>query len=506
MKKALKDQKISKQALEVLDNISVVGEHYQLVNEDPNAHAIFAKITPIKIKPQSLYGSAVPSETVNELVICKSKLGTNGDVIPNTKDIIVSCLIPERAMANLLFNQDGYTPSPVTFTKLANDNIEPYVNSISAKDDYMLLVNDIQQDIHIDAKAAEELISTFKNNPEKLKKEDIEAIREKISGITGHALCDMKYEMKDIACKMKTSAQHLNQEISATASGVLSGIAIERSLAKPLDISSSKDNPYLAWYSLNNKMRHEDFCVNVARSDKLTASVINELIERHAEHPRGNELAVSQSQGYLIMQKNYGYKNNLFGESSIATPFGLQESVFRFSVGFSKALKKKHTTDIEYSNDKEILRFCMSQCQLLGLLQSSLSNKWICATMTRHLNKGVDSTRLEKTYQDVREDNNAYKIEQTEADNVILSLRKELRELLSTGVRSKSGKQKFIEIAQAIIDAKDCMFSQKNEQIESKMFLFGSDLQNESIDLIKSIMENNPTVSNELKMMLLDRK
>lgn len=488
----------------LLDDCQLVAETNLRVTAKNDSYAVFAKITPIKITPRALYGSTVPSESVNMLTICKSK-SQGTELVPNESDLILSAMIPARSLSALLFDKNTDNVKPITFTNLNNKDLEDHVNTFTSEFDHMMLTETHQQIIKYEMDCLEAKIAPFINAPASIKTATIKDIYAATRAISSYAKYKCQSEVEDIVKKMGTKAADFRQEIAATACNSLSNIALPFSKIKK---NTSNPSQLESMYRLSNQFYRDSIIAFQNKHGDIIPEEVNVFLSKFSRSTTNDTLISSNvTQGYCTLNEIFGSKNKLFCDDVDRLTSNDHESIHSLSVGFSIATESSAYTSIRFVPSIEALRLNLTNYQLLSLLQSSLSNNWTKTTLSRYagqlIQQGKGGIHDEQSPQEeYRSKKETFGVVLTEADKAISDAAEELTELVNAGVRANDSKKEFVSIIQRIIALSPKMLSQKKLATKLLSQEISSSIRDDLTKFIGDIEQSHPQVKKEITKII----
>lgn len=485
----------------VLKDMRCIANANHEVMADDNAYAVYARITPIKIAPQALYGSTVPSESVNLLSVCKSKL-VGSELLPDEDNVLFSAMIPERSLSALMFGRNTDVGEPITFTNFNGKTCPKYVSEYTTEFDYMMLTENHQQSVKDDIEAITDAIEPFIANPSSLKVAEIKDIFGKASRMSSYAHYRCQHEVKDIVEKMGSNALDLRHEISATTNGYLTKIA------KHVEIENKQSHKDSQLESMC-RIASDHYRADIKDFLKEYEAVIPEHVSSFLESlscPTSQDTIISDqiSQGYCTLNQIYGNSQQLFCDKADRLTASDHEDIRQLCIGYSIATDSITSTKIRFTPQVELARLSLTNYQTLSLLQSALSNNWTKATLARYSgvmiehpdNKNnVDADSFGTKYKELRE---TFSVDYSDADIAVKELSNTLSNLCQAGVRSKASKQEFLEIIQKMIGLMPDVMAHKKNNIRALSEDMSLTIREDLTKFIGDICTEHPELGTEL--------
>ncbi|UKA04986.1 hypothetical protein [Photobacterium damselae] len=499
----LLDNNIKNQTINnVLEDMQCIAKANAAIKDDINSYAVYAKITPIKIAPQALYGSTVPSESVNLLSVCKSKL-IGSELVPDEENLLFSAMIPERSLSALMFGRNTDVGEPITFTSFNGKACPKYNAEYSSDFDYMMLTESHQQCVIDDIEVVKEAIKPFLDNASELKTADIKNIFSKASAVASYSNYRCSTEVKDIVEKMGKNALDLRQEISATTNGFLTKIA--KPLVEIENMQSSKQSQLESMCRVSSNLYRGDIKALIEEYKNVIPNQVQEFLTALSQDiTRDNVISDQISQGFCKLNQVYGNSNQLFCDEADRLTASDHEDIRQLVVGYSIATDSNTSTNIRFAPQVELVRLNLTNYQLLSLLQSSLSNTWTKATLSRYAaeiietpsdKENVDTESFIAKY---KEQTKKFSVRNSDSDLALCELFNSLSALQEDGVRSKASKQEFLDTVQSIIDLMPDVLAKKKANIKSLAEEIGSSFREDLSSYIGNVVCEHPELGKEL--------
>lgn len=480
---------------ERIKRLKVAGAEQSEVQVPENLAAnVFLKITPKKVQPQVFYASHVPSETINELSVCKAKL-INGEWVADEDNVIIRAILPERSLTDMIFNRENFQGTPVTYSEFYGEALPKYVPNMSADSEYRKRMDSYVVEIKDDLDELKNMLEKVRSGELKLNKEVSNKMRSLTAMLVGHSHSDLAWELELIAEKVEKNCYHLRSEAIASISSAISQIAEQYEIQYAED-GTELVSPFASLYdiTLNKEARRAVRALIQAipedeRTDKLT----------NLDSSLSNEVKFSDSkthgitQGSIKLRNPSGGGHDLFGEDRPVNRY------FSLNFGFC-CIEDDIGIDTYYSETQSMFQLNLSEFQLMSLLQTSFADIWVKGTMSRYMNDGVPNER--ETLDTVKR--TKYKAARKDSDAKVKEIVGRMDALLSAPLRSKVKQEEFLGVVAEFLEFSGVVLKDNDEALTEALAEMLGEYQGETIQFIESAAQKvGGQLTDQTKKLLL---
>ncbi len=420
--------------------------------KDYSKSFVFMKITPKKVEPMYMYGSHVPSDTINEISVCFAK-AQDGKWVPDEDNVILRVAISERGLSDMTFDREKYKGEPANIIELNGVPLPKYEPKQTASGEYFKRLNDKHSNIRKEIEEALEEAERINSSTCLLNKKDKEKLQGFARKVYGYSTDDHAFDFEIIAEKLETNAHHVRTEIASSISSSLSSVVEHKAIAYADDNSSSFDSPLACYYELNGRTEKTESLLRLVEKSKDVDYIAqaSRLFDKHSQ--KKNLRGVNQAM--VKINNPSGSPHFFFGDSRIVQDY------FTFTCSFSSYSTDSYG-DLYYEAETDILTLSMTRYQMMELLQSSLGGNWVKGTLTRFLGEGL-SLELKKAPKMIEE---PHKIEIPESSETLMKLAAELDSLLSNSSKSKKHKEAILKKVMEISDLFEVESKDRRERFD----------------------------------------
>ncbi|TOJ31079.1 hypothetical protein CGI42_27225, partial [Vibrio parahaemolyticus] len=161
-----------------------------------------------------MYGSHVPSDTINEISVCFAK-AQDGKWVPDEDNVILRVAISERGLSDMTFDREKYKGEPANIIELNGVPLPKYEPKQTASGEYFKRLNDKHSNIRKEIEEALEEAERINSSTCLLNKKDKEKLQGFARKVYGYSTDDHAFDFEIIAEKLEQNAHHVRTEIAS---------------------------------------------------------------------------------------------------------------------------------------------------------------------------------------------------------------------------------------------------------------------------------------------------